>query len=629
MELLVNLGALTPKEELTELGEYLAALPVDPRLGKMILYGAAFQVLDPSQSPAHIAHVAYPQPQAADPPRVCLCASVLTVASCLAYRDPFVLPMEQDRRAAQEVRQRLSHGSQCDLITLLHAFNGYQQVAASGQSTFGYCRSHFLQPASMSMIAEMKRQFFLILRDVGLLEDPSPSTPSTHRQSVESYYNQRSSNMDAVHAVIVSALYPNAAKVSYAGKKGTKPQLSTRDLLTNVRIHPSSVNSMRDLDPMRARVEEEGQTGADDEDDDDDDGEGEVQSRGMTAVKGLAPWLMYYEVMRSSQVFLRCTSLASPLLVSLIASSAQSEAKLTETKDVELSEDDEGDDDDDDDDAEADEEGREGEEGEDDEGGDEVFIKPNGSSLPPPSSAAPATAGEAASAEKSKVVNVDLDGFIRYCMTREDAARLQAVRRYLQWLLHQRILASHIHIAHGASRAAKLQHQQTAAVEDQREDELISLIIDVLREDTASRLADRQRQLQPAPPPLYFGGSNASSVYGTAMREGRGGSFGSRGGPQRGRGGAGEVRVLSSAAPVFAPSVSPQQAMQPGWQRMHAMVDRGGWRGGRGGARGGGMPQPAAYSTQPHQAHGAPSAPVASGDAGRGRGRGQHWKPTL
>ena len=72
LELLVNLGALTVKEELTELGEYLAALPLDPSLGKMILFGAAFQCLDP----------------------------ILTVASCLAYRDPFVLPLEQDRRAA-------------------------------------------------------------------------------------------------------------------------------------------------------------------------------------------------------------------------------------------------------------------------------------------------------------------------------------------------------------------------------------------------------------------------------------------------------------------------------------------------------------------------------------------------
>ena len=112
LDLLVQLGALTEGEELTELGEYLAALPVDPRLGKMMLYGAAFQCLDP----------------------------ILTVASILAYRDPFVLPLEQDRRRAQEVRRQLSHGSQCDLTTMLHAFNGYQRLSATQPGrVYAYC----------------------------------------------------------------------------------------------------------------------------------------------------------------------------------------------------------------------------------------------------------------------------------------------------------------------------------------------------------------------------------------------------------------------------------------------------------------------------------------------------------
>ena len=565
------------------------------------------------------------------------CAAVLTVASCLAYRDPFVLPMEQDRRAAQEVRQRLSHGSQCDLITLLHAFNGYQQAAAIGRSTVSYCRSNFLQPASMTMIAEMKRQFFLILRDVGLLEDPSPSTPSSsspsRRDAVEVYYNQRSSCMDAVHAVIVSALYPNAAKVSYGGKKGSKPQLSTRDLLTNVRIHPSSVNSMRDLDPMRARAEEEEGTRRDeDEDDDDDEGEGEVESRGAGAVKGLAPWLMYYEVMRSSQVFLRCTSLASPLLVSLIASSAQSEAKLTETKEEELSDgedEDEDMEDVDEEDEEGDEEAEEEEEGEEDDGGDEVFIKPTSSSPPPRSSSSPAPTPEAAEATKSKsrVVDVDLDGFICYSMTRGDAARLQAVRRYLQWLLHQRILASHIQV-HGSGHAARLQQQKAAAADDQREGELISLIIDVLREDAASRLVDRQQQLQPPPPPLYFGGSPTPNTQGRGMRGGRDGPFVSRGGPPRGRGrgDGGGVRLLSPAVPVMVPAVQFPLATQLGWPQEQGMVDRGGWRGGRGRGRGGAMAAAMSHSAPP-QPRGEPAVYAAGGDPGRGRGRGQQWKP--
>ena len=71
---LEKMDALTDGEELTELGSRLAKLPLPPHLGKMILYAAAMRCLDP----------------------------VLIVAAVLAYRDPFVLPVNsfQRKRAA-------------------------------------------------------------------------------------------------------------------------------------------------------------------------------------------------------------------------------------------------------------------------------------------------------------------------------------------------------------------------------------------------------------------------------------------------------------------------------------------------------------------------------------------------
>ena len=57
--------ALDKDEELTPLGHHLAQLPVAPRLGKMILFGAMFSCVDP----------------------------VLTVASALGFKEPFVVPL--------------------------------------------------------------------------------------------------------------------------------------------------------------------------------------------------------------------------------------------------------------------------------------------------------------------------------------------------------------------------------------------------------------------------------------------------------------------------------------------------------------------------------------------------------
>ena len=42
---LTDLGALDSKNDLTPLGYHLALLPLDVRLGKLILYGAMLQVL--------------------------------------------------------------------------------------------------------------------------------------------------------------------------------------------------------------------------------------------------------------------------------------------------------------------------------------------------------------------------------------------------------------------------------------------------------------------------------------------------------------------------------------------------------------------------------------------------------
>jgi ATP-dependent RNA helicase DHX36 len=48
-------------------GHYLANLPVDPRVGKMLIMGAIFSCLDP----------------------------VLTIAAGLTVRDPFMLPVDK------------------------------------------------------------------------------------------------------------------------------------------------------------------------------------------------------------------------------------------------------------------------------------------------------------------------------------------------------------------------------------------------------------------------------------------------------------------------------------------------------------------------------------------------------
>lgn len=62
-----DLGALTAEEKLTPLGYHLACLPVDVRIGKLMLFGAIFRCLDPA----------------------------LTIAASLAFKSPFVSAARQ------------------------------------------------------------------------------------------------------------------------------------------------------------------------------------------------------------------------------------------------------------------------------------------------------------------------------------------------------------------------------------------------------------------------------------------------------------------------------------------------------------------------------------------------------
>lgn len=82
---LQELQALDLREYLTPLGYHLAALPVNVRVGKMMLYGTIFRALDP----------------------------VLTIAAGLSFRSPFVAPFEK-REEADKARKKFASGNRSD-----------------------------------------------------------------------------------------------------------------------------------------------------------------------------------------------------------------------------------------------------------------------------------------------------------------------------------------------------------------------------------------------------------------------------------------------------------------------------------------------------------------------------------
>ncbi|KAK8504265.1 hypothetical protein V6N13_062615 [Hibiscus sabdariffa] len=197
IEFLKMVGALDEKENLTNLGKFLAMLPVDPKLGKMLIMGAIFRCFDP----------------------------VLTIVSGLSVRDPFLLPQDK-KDLAGTAKSRFSAKDYSDHMALVRAYEGWKDAEREG-SAYEYCWRNFLSAQTLQAIHSLRRQFGFILREAGLVdEDAAVNNKLSHNQSL-------------VRAVICSGLFPGIASVVH---RETSMSFKTMDD-GQVLLYANSVNS--------------------------------------------------------------------------------------------------------------------------------------------------------------------------------------------------------------------------------------------------------------------------------------------------------------------------------------------------------------------------------------------------
>ena len=128
----------SPEEEsLTPLGNHLASLPVDCRVGKLILLGAMFGVAD----------------------------SALTIAATLSSRSPFMSPPAR-REEADRAKRNLAFG-QSDHLTALRAYLEFDSMGP--RDRFDFARENFLGIKTLQTIAGLKRQLLELLSASGFV----------------------------------------------------------------------------------------------------------------------------------------------------------------------------------------------------------------------------------------------------------------------------------------------------------------------------------------------------------------------------------------------------------------------------------------------------------------------------
>ncbi|WP_207062769.1 ATP-dependent RNA helicase HrpA [Motiliproteus sp. SC1-56] len=154
VRLLQELGALDEKGRLTATGRRLARLPVDPRLGRMVLEGAA---------------------------RACL-SEILVIASVLGLQDPRERPLDKQQQADEKHRAYLDKES--DFMGFLNLWNHYEeqrQSLSQGQLR-KYCAKQFLSFMRMREWRDLHRQLHLACKDLNLpLNRQSADYGAIHR----------------------------------------------------------------------------------------------------------------------------------------------------------------------------------------------------------------------------------------------------------------------------------------------------------------------------------------------------------------------------------------------------------------------------------------------------------------
>uniref|UniRef100_A0A665TY72 ATP-dependent DNA/RNA helicase DHX36 n=1 Tax=Echeneis naucrates TaxID=173247 RepID=A0A665TY72_ECHNA len=203
---LLDLNALDHSENLTALGFHLARLPVEPHIGKLILFGALMGCLDP----------------------------VLTIAASLSFKDPFFIPLGKEKVADMR-RKALSRNSKSDHLTIVNAFQGWEDAKKRGAwYEKDYCWDNFLSANTLQMLHNMKGQFAEHLMNTGFVSSKDPKDPKS---------NVNSDNEKLIKAVIVAGLYPKVAMIrpSHSKKRPGVNVYTQAD--GKVCIHPKSVNA--------------------------------------------------------------------------------------------------------------------------------------------------------------------------------------------------------------------------------------------------------------------------------------------------------------------------------------------------------------------------------------------------
>ncbi|MGZ5969871.1 MAG: ATP-dependent RNA helicase HrpA, partial [Polyangiales bacterium] len=184
---LEELGALDESRALTDLGHKLARLPVDPRIGRMILAGEEAKAL----------------------------REVLVIAAALGVQDPRERPHAAQKKADDAHERFVDESS--DFVSLVKLWDFFRAQQGSEKNLRKVCREQFLSYARLREWSDVHEQLSRIARDLGL--DPDASHAPTH---------------EAIHRALLTGL------LSRVGTWHPEQRIYLGARQTRFQLHPAS-----------------------------------------------------------------------------------------------------------------------------------------------------------------------------------------------------------------------------------------------------------------------------------------------------------------------------------------------------------------------------------------------------
>lgn len=197
--LLREMKCLDVNDELTPLGRILAKLPIEPRLGKMMILGTMF-----------------------------FCGDALSTMAANSSTFPEVFTTGMDRRRLTYQQRSFAGNRFSDHVAMLNAFQAWEEARLGGeQAEMAFCDHKMLSLPTLRVTWEAKNQLKELLQSIGFPEE------SMIPQGFN--YHGPDPKLDMVTALMCMGLYPN---VCYHKEKRKVLTTEAKAAL----IHKTSVN---------------------------------------------------------------------------------------------------------------------------------------------------------------------------------------------------------------------------------------------------------------------------------------------------------------------------------------------------------------------------------------------------